>query len=118
VIAFLGVKHSAEKMKSLGTRGSIVLTASVAAVMGTAGLCAYSMSKFAVRGLAATAALEYARFNIRANAVAPGAVDTDMPKGLNDVQALVSATPIGKLVIVVPRCSGLSCLVTSHRVGA
>jgi NAD(P)-dependent dehydrogenase (short-subunit alcohol dehydrogenase family) len=102
-------------MKSLGTRSSIVLTASVAAVMGTAGLCAYSMSKFAVRGLAATAALEYARFNIRVNAVAPGAVDTDMPKGLNDVQALVSSTPIGKLPSLFLVVLALSCHITSRR---
>ncbi|KAL4798700.1 hypothetical protein BDV19DRAFT_356774 [Aspergillus venezuelensis] len=94
---FLGVKHSAEKMKSLGTPGNIVLTASVAAMVGTAGLCAYSMSKFAVRGLTATAALEYGQFNIRVNSVAPGVVDTDMPQGLNDVQALVSSTPISRM---------------------
>lgn len=77
------------------------MTASVGAMIGTAGLCAYSMSKFAVRGLTATAALEYGKFNIRVNAVAPGAVDTDMPKGLNDVQALVSSTPMGKSLLLL-----------------
>jgi NAD(P)-dependent dehydrogenase (short-subunit alcohol dehydrogenase family) len=95
-IAFLGVKHSAEKMKSLGTAGSIVLTASVAALIGTPGLCAYAMSKFAVRGLAATAAVEYGKYNIRVNTVAPGLVNTEMVKGLEDAKALASSTPIGE----------------------
>ncbi|GIJ81523.1 hypothetical protein Asppvi_000022 [Aspergillus pseudoviridinutans] len=82
------VKYCAAKMQSLGTPGSIIITASVASLMAPPGLCAYNMSKFAARALTVTASLEYAKDNIRVNAVSPG---------LQDVQAQVREIPLRRI---------------------
>ncbi|MRT30642.1 SDR family NAD(P)-dependent oxidoreductase [Herbaspirillum sp. CAH-3] len=58
--------------------GSVVLIASVMALVGSVGGTAYSMSKAALMGLARSAALEYAPRGIRINCVAPGFVKTQM----------------------------------------
>ncbi len=58
--------------------GSVVLIASVMALVGSVGASAYSMSKAALTGLAKSAALEFAPRRIRINCVAPGFVKTRM----------------------------------------
>lgn len=57
---------------------SMVLIASVMALVGSVGATAYSMSKAALTGLAKSAALELAPRGIRINCVAPGFVKTRM----------------------------------------
>lgn len=62
----------------LESGGSVVLIASVMALVGSVGGTAYSMSKAALTGLARSAALEYAPRGIRINCIAPGFVQTQM----------------------------------------
>ena len=58
--------------------GSIVNTASVAALGAAPKMSIYSASKHAVLGLTRSAAVEYAKKGVRINAVCPAVIDTDM----------------------------------------
>ncbi len=78
---FLGMKHVIPRMIAAGG-GSIVNTASMAALRGYAGTSAYVASKHAVLGLTRSAALEYARSGVRINALCPGAINTRMMRSL------------------------------------
>jgi NAD(P)-dependent dehydrogenase (short-subunit alcohol dehydrogenase family) len=70
-----------------GGGGSIVNSASGAALRGMPHLSAYVASKHAVLGLTRTAALEYAPAAIRVNAICPGPVDTRMMESLERGEA-------------------------------
>jgi len=61
-----------------GERGSIVLTASVAAFEGQIGQTSYAASKSGVRGITLVAARDLASWQIRVNTIAPGVMDTPM----------------------------------------
>jgi NAD(P)-dependent dehydrogenase (short-subunit alcohol dehydrogenase family) len=61
-----------------GERGSMVLTASVAAFDGQIGQTAYTASKAAVHGITLVAARDLASVGIRVNTIAPGTFDTPM----------------------------------------
>jgi NAD(P)-dependent dehydrogenase (short-subunit alcohol dehydrogenase family) len=67
---------------SLGERGVIVMTASVAAFDGQIGQVAYSASKGAIVGMTLPMARELASSGIRVMTVAPGLFATPMMKGL------------------------------------
>jgi 3alpha(or 20beta)-hydroxysteroid dehydrogenase len=74
---FLGMKAVIPAMRGAGG-GSIVNTASTAALEGTAGIIGYTASKHAVLGMTKTAAIELGRWGIRVNAVCPGGINTQM----------------------------------------
>ncbi|WP_442576406.1 SDR family NAD(P)-dependent oxidoreductase [Microbacterium sp. F51-2R] len=78
-----------------GDRGSIVLTASVAAFDGQIGQAAYTSSKAAVHGLTLVAARDLASRGIRVNTIAPGTFDTPMLARLRtDIrEGLAAAVP-------------------------
>jgi NAD(P)-dependent dehydrogenase (short-subunit alcohol dehydrogenase family) len=75
-----GLKHAARVMVPRRC-GSIICTASAAAVVGTAATPAYSASKAAVLGLVRTVAAETARSGVRVNAVSPYAIPTPLVLG-------------------------------------
>ena len=75
---FLGIKHGARAMKESGKGGSIINTASIAALSGNGGPLAYSATKAAVVNITLNSATELAYLNIRVNAVCPGIIFTDL----------------------------------------
>lgn len=80
--------------------GSIVNISSVWGISGASNEVAYSTAKSAVIGFTKALAKEVAPMGVRVNAVAPGAVDTDMMRCYSDAEreALVrDAIPMGRL---------------------
>lgn len=80
--------------------GSIINTSSMVANYGGIMQTPYASSKFAVNGITKSCAKELGRYNIRVNAVAPGAVMTDMTKNsTNDAtrEMLSKMTPLGRI---------------------
>jgi NAD(P)-dependent dehydrogenase (short-subunit alcohol dehydrogenase family) len=67
-----------------GERGTIVLTASIAAFDGQIGQTAYAASKGGVVGLTLPAARDLSRLGIRVCTIAPGLFDTPLLAGLPD----------------------------------
>jgi NAD(P)-dependent dehydrogenase (short-subunit alcohol dehydrogenase family) len=65
-----------------GERGTIIMTASIAAYDGQVGQAAYSASKAAVVGMTLPIARELARYGIRVMTIAPGIFETPMLLGL------------------------------------
>jgi len=74
---FLGLKYVLPELEARGG-GSVVMTASTAALRGGFGTAPYVTSKHGVLGLMRVAATEYSGKNIRINAVNPGPTDTNM----------------------------------------
>lgn len=80
--------------------GSVINTSSMVGTYGAAMQAGYSASKFAVNGLTKACAKELGRYNIRVNAVAPGAVYTNMVKDstTDEQQAMLSKLcPLGRI---------------------
>ena len=82
------------------TKGSIVMTASIAAIGGMAGGTAYTASKHGVAGLVNQIACECAAQGVRVNGVAPGSITTNIGRGLPVVDDVIkwaiAATPLGR----------------------
>ena len=77
--AFLCIKHAAPPMIEAGG-GSIVCTASVAALRANAGGPPYAASKAGVISLAQTVANELLGTGVRINAICPGLIETGMTR--------------------------------------
>ncbi len=76
----------------IARKGSVVNISSVWGSTGASMEVAYSASKSAVNGFTRALAKELAPMGVRVNAVAPGAIDTDMMKeySVEDVERLIS----------------------------
>ncbi|MBZ0200750.1 MAG: 3-oxoacyl-[acyl-carrier-protein] reductase [Ignavibacteriaceae bacterium] len=79
--------------------GRIVNLASVVGVIGNAGQANYAASKAGVIGFTKSMAKELGGKNITVNAIAPGFIQTDMTRALNDQQkeALLANVPLRRM---------------------
>lgn len=98
---YYGMKHAINAMLKTGG-GTIVNLASIAGINGLYATALYNASKHAVVGLTKGASLDYATQGIRVNAVAPGAIKTDILKnaiesGTYDVSAIEALHPMNRL---------------------
>jgi NAD(P)-dependent dehydrogenase (short-subunit alcohol dehydrogenase family) len=75
---FLTFRAAARHMVQQGRGGSLVATASTAAVEGAARNSHYGASKDAVTAMVRALAVELARHKIRVNSILPGWIETDM----------------------------------------
>ncbi len=74
---YYGMKHAINSMLKTGG-GTIVNLASIAGINGLYATAQYNASKHAVVGLTKGASIDYADKGIRINAVAPGAIRTEI----------------------------------------
>jgi NAD(P)-dependent dehydrogenase (short-subunit alcohol dehydrogenase family) len=98
---WLSMKYEIPQMLKNGG-GAIVNTSSAAGVIALAQMPIYVASKHAVLGMTKSAAIEFAKSGIRINAVAPGAIETEMYERVvgNNKQmqeALKTMQPIGRV---------------------
>ena len=104
---FLCSQQAAKQMMKQKS-GVIVNIASIVGVIGNFGQANYSASKAGVIGLTKTLAREVASRGIRVNAVAPGFIDTEMTRVLDESvrQSLIEQIPLAKLGLPedVARC--------------
>lgn len=79
--------------------GRIINVTSVVAHSGNAGQANYCAAKAGVAGMARSLARELGSRNITVNCVAPGLIDTDMTRVLdeNQLAALLASIPLGRL---------------------
>jgi 3-oxoacyl-[acyl-carrier protein] reductase len=78
--------------------GSVVNVTSVSGQIGMPGQTSYSASKAGIIGLTKALAKEVARFGVRVNAVAPGFIETDMTRAIDENvrKKLYAQIPMGK----------------------
>jgi 3-oxoacyl-[acyl-carrier protein] reductase len=79
--------------------GRIINITSVVGASGNAGQANYAAAKAGVAGMARALAREIGSRNITVNCIAPGFIDTDMTRGLNEqqTQSLLAQIPLGRL---------------------
>jgi NAD(P)-dependent dehydrogenase (short-subunit alcohol dehydrogenase family) len=101
---FLTFRAAARQMIAQGQGGSLVATASTAAVEGAARNSHYGASKGAVTSMVRALAMELARHQIRVNSILPGWIETDMtqksvnnPKFADAVLPRIPARRWGKI---------------------
>jgi len=98
---YLCMKYEIQQMLKSGG-GSIVNLASIAGLNGIPYAGPYAATKHAVVGLTKSGALDYATQNIRINAVAPGAIMTDIISGQiklgqYDEPTIAAMHPMGRM---------------------
>ena len=88
--------------------GNIINISSIWGLVGSSCEVHYSTSKAAINGMTKALAKELGLSNIRVNAIAPGAINTDMNKDITEEELgeLKDETPLGKIgePIDIARC--------------
>jgi NAD(P)-dependent dehydrogenase (short-subunit alcohol dehydrogenase family) len=105
-----GHQHAARQFQKQGTGGSIITTASAAAVQGGWSGAAYTIAKHAVLGIVRQATAELGPLRIRSNAICPGVIMTPImasalgvPKARSDeflgflAKRFATVHPIGRV---------------------
>jgi NAD(P)-dependent dehydrogenase (short-subunit alcohol dehydrogenase family) len=82
---FFAIQHASRAMQQNPGGGSIICTASVAALRSGAGSTSYSASKAGVVSLVQTTANQLAGTGVRVNAVCPGLIETGMTRPMFDL---------------------------------
>lgn len=108
---FYGMKYAIQAMLLTGG-GAIVNLASIAGANGIPFAAQYCSSKHAVVGLTKAAAVEYAAQGIRVNAIAPGAIKTDIlntaiASGAYSEESIASLHPMNRLGTVADIANGI-----------
>ena len=96
--SFLCSQQAAKQMMKQ-KNGAIVNIASIVGLIGNFGQANYSASKAGLIGFTKTLAREVAPRGIRANAIAPGFIDTEMTRVLEDSvrEKLIEQIPLARL---------------------
>ncbi|PVH87897.1 NAD(P)-binding protein [Cadophora sp. DSE1049] len=91
---FLTIKHSARIFMKEGTKGSVVMIASMSGQVANRGLTctAYNTSKAAVQQMCRSVAQEWGAHGIRVNTLSPGYIRTAMTDGLLAAEPEVEKT--------------------------
>lgn len=115
---YYGMKYAIKEMLKTGG-GAIVNLASIAGINGLYATAQYNASKHAVVGLTKGAAIDYAQQGIRINAVAPGAIKTDILKnaiasGTYDVSSIEAIHPMNRLGEVEDIANGIFFLASEE----
>lgn len=97
-------------------RGRIVLISSVVGMLGSAGQANYAASKAGLVGFARSVARELGSRDITCNVLAPGFVDTDMTRALNDEQRekILQQVPLGRYARTEEIASAVRFLVSDE----
>ena len=113
--SFLCGQQAAKQMMKQ-RQGAIVNIASIVGVMGNAGQANYSASKAGLIGLTKTMARELAPRNITVNAVAPGFIDTEMTRVLDEKikDKLIEQIPLSRLGLPEDIANSVAFLVSSR----
>ena len=113
--SFLCGQQAAKQMMKQ-RQGAIVNIASIVGVMGNAGQANYSASKAGLIGLTKTMARELAPRNITVNAVAPGFIDTEMTRVLDEKirDKLIEQIPLSRLGLPEDIAHSVAFLVSSR----
>ena len=113
--SFLCGQQAAKQMMKQRS-GSIVNIASIVGVMGNPGQANYSASKAGLIGLTKTMARELAPRNIKVNAIAPGFIDTDMTRVLDDKirDKLIEQIPLARLGLPADIAHSVAFLVSGQ----
>ena len=113
--SFLCGQQAAKQMMKQRS-GSIVNIASIVGIMGNPGQANYSASKAGLIGLTKTMARELAPRNITVNAIAPGFIDTDMTRVLDDKirDKLIEQIPLARLGLPADIAHSVAFLVSGQ----
>ncbi|MBK8017469.1 MAG: 3-oxoacyl-ACP reductase FabG [Betaproteobacteria bacterium] len=96
--------------------GRIINVTSVVGHSGNGGQTNYAAAKAGLTGFAKSLAREVGSRNITVNCVAPGFIDTDMTRTLNEAQrtALIGQVPLGRFGLVEEVAAAVAFLASDH----
>lgn len=99
VTSAINLTQYAVRLMTRAESASIIHITSIAGTQGLEGLSAYAASKLAMVGYMRASAKELAPRNIRVNSIAPGFINTDMTRSMDDdwFQKRVDSVKMGRI---------------------